>query len=180
MCATCGGTLLKPEALSVTFEGLDIAEFSALPLARLAELLSSVLAENWHPIGTGSDAVLDKTARRAAVDKRVAAGGSAHDAAPDVRSTPNMSVEKRAAAQRLVAELLERLRPVTDLGLGHLSLDRSTRTLSSGGLQRVRLATQLSSQLFGVVYVLDEPSAGLHPRDRDALLVILEGAEAAR
>ncbi|WP_181068673.1 excinuclease ABC subunit UvrA [Nocardia nova] len=175
VCPTCDGKLLKPEALSVTFEGLDIAEFSALPLGRLAELLSSVLAENWHPTGTGSDAVLDETTRRAAVDKRVAAGGSAHDAAPDVRSTPNMSVEKRAAAQRLVAELLERLRPVTDLGLGYLSLDRSTPTLSSGELQRVRLATQLSSQLFGVVYVLDEPSAGLHPRDRDALLVILEG-----
>ena len=57
-----------------------------------------------------------------------------------------MSAEKRAVAQRLAADLLERLRPIIDLGLGYLSLDRSTPTLSSGELQRMRLATQLSSR----------------------------------
>ncbi|MFB9830803.1 excinuclease ABC subunit A [Actinoallomurus acaciae] len=174
VCPTCHGRLLKPEALSVTFEGLDIAEFSQLPVARLARLLAPVLGDTWTPTDIGLAAVLDEDARHAAVERRVAAGGSAHKTAPDVRHTPNMSVEKRAAARRLVAELLDRLRPIIDLGLGYLSLDRSTPTLSSGELQRVRLATQLSSQLFGVVYVLDEPSAGLHPRDRDALLAILE------
>ncbi|PWQ83134.1 hypothetical protein DKY64_23660, partial [Stenotrophomonas maltophilia] len=76
--------------------------------------------------------------------------------------------------QRLACELLERLEPLIDLGLGYISLDRSTPTLSSGELQRLRLATQLSSQLFGVVYVLDEPSAGLHPADGEALLTILQ------
>ncbi|ORA35588.1 excinuclease ABC subunit A [Mycobacterium aquaticum] len=140
VCSTCDGKLLKPEALSVTFEGFDIAELSGLSLIRLAELLEPV-----------------------------AAGTPAHHADSDI------AVEKRAAAGRLAAELLERLHPIMDLGLGYLSLDRSTPTLSSGELQRLRLATQLSSQLFGVVYVLDEPSAGLHPRDRDALLGILQG-----
>ncbi|CAG9180217.1 excinuclease ABC subunit UvrA [Cupriavidus pampae] len=82
--------------------------------------------------------------------------------------------ERRLAAQRIAAELLERLSALTDLGLGYLSLDRSTPTLSSGELQRLRLATQLSSQLFGVVYVLDEPSAGLHPADGEALLRALQ------
>ncbi|MFZ2242626.1 MAG: excinuclease ABC subunit A, partial [Gordonia amarae] len=72
-------------------------------------------------------------------------------------------------------DLQERLQPLIDLGLGYLSLARSTPTLSGGELQRVRLATQLSSRLFGVVYVLDEPSAGLHPRDREALRGILQG-----
>ena len=57
-----------------------------------------------------------------------------------------------------------------DLGLGYLALDRSTPTLSPGELQRLRLATQVRSNLFGVVYVLDEPSAGLHPADTEALL----------
>ena len=57
-----------------------------------------------------------------------------------------------------------------DLGLGYLTLERSTPTLSPGELQRLRLATQVRSNLFGVVYVLDEPSAGLHPADTGALL----------
>ncbi|MDV3125971.1 excinuclease ABC subunit UvrA [Mycobacterium sp. 21AC1] len=174
-CPTCHGKLLKPEALSVTFEGFDIAELSGLSLFRLAQVLEPVVGENWMPTDVGPGDVLDEGTRRAAVQHRVAAGGSAHKAAPDIRHTPNMSVEKQAAAGRLAAELLERLLPIMDLGLGYLSLDRSTPTLSSGELQRLRLATQLSSQLFGVVYVLDEPSAGLHPRDRDALLTILKG-----
>ncbi len=75
----------------------------------------------------------------------------------------NLTLEKRLAAQRIANELLERIGPLLDLGLGYLALERSTPTLSSGELQRLRLATQLNSQLFGVIYVLDEPSAGLHP-----------------
>ncbi|MCO6722968.1 hypothetical protein KQH22_30990, partial [Streptomyces sp. Vc714c-19] len=86
-----------------------------------------------------------------------AAGGSDHAGAPDVRRTPDLSPEKRLAAQRMASELLERLQTLTRLGLGYLALERSTTTLSSGELQRLRLATQLVSQLFGVVYVLDEP-----------------------
>lgn len=172
-CPACHGKRLKPEALSVTFEGLDIAALSRLTLDQLAALCSTVLGPDWAP--EVSSEVLDKKTRRSAVKARVEAGGSAHTAAPDVRQTPNMSAEKRAAAQRLVADLQERLQPLIDLGLGYLSLARSTPTLSGGELQRVRLATQLSSQLFGVVYVLDEPSAGLHPRDRDALRDILQG-----
>ena len=175
VCPACHGKRLKPEALSVTFEGLDISEFARLPLARLAEISERVAGGTWAPTVGVPGAVLDKASRRASAERRVAAGGSAHLAAPDVRRTPNMSAEKRAVAQRLAADLLERLRPIIDLGLGYLSLDRSTPTLSSGELQRMRLATQLSSKLFGVVYVLDEPSAGLHPRDLDALLGILHG-----
>ena len=66
-----------------------------------------------------------------------------------------------------------------DLGLGYLTLDRSTPTLSPGELQRLRLATQVRSNLFGVVYVLDEPSAGLHPADTEALLRALDRLKAA-
>src|SRR5476651_1179239 len=111
--------------------------------------------------------------------ERVAHGGAAHNAAPDVRHTPNLSVEKRLAAQRIAHDLLARVSTLTDLGLGYLALERSTPTLSSGELQRLRLATQLSSQLFGVVYVLDEPSAGLHPADSEALFSALQGLKAA-
>ena len=70
--------------------------------------------------------------------------------------------------------LSARVEALTTLGLGYLSLERSTPTLSPGELQRLRLATQIRSQLFGVVYVLDEPSAGLHPADTQALLGALD------
>ncbi|MFJ6932216.1 ATP-binding cassette domain-containing protein [Streptomyces nigra] len=76
-------------------------------------------------------------------------------------------------ARVLTGDLKARIAPVLELGLGYLSLDRATPTLSAGELQRLRLATQLRSGLFGVVYVLDEPSAGLHPADTEALLRVL-------
>jgi excinuclease ABC subunit A len=82
--------------------------------------------------------------------------------------------EKRVAAQRIVGSFQERVATLQNLGLGYLSLERSTPTLSPGELQRLRLATQIRSNLFGVVYVLDEPSAGLHPVDTQALLQALE------
>ncbi|MFD5877562.1 excinuclease ABC subunit UvrA [Streptomyces yangpuensis] len=78
------------------------------------------------------------------------------------------------AARVLADDLRARIAPVTELGLGYLSLDRTAPTLSTGELQRLRLATQLRSGLFGVVYVLDEPSAGLHPADTEALLGVLD------
>ncbi|WP_426190675.1 ATP-binding cassette domain-containing protein [Massilia sp. DWR3-1-1] len=78
--------------------------------------------------------------------------------------------EKRLVTQRIAADLVARLDVLLALGLGYLSLERSTPTLSPGELQRLRLATQVRSNLFGVVYVLDEPSAGLHPADTEALL----------
>ncbi|GAA4726856.1 excinuclease ABC subunit A [Promicromonospora umidemergens] len=180
-CPVCHGKRLKPEALTVTFQGLDIAEFSELPLRELASLLEVVVADAADHAGLVSGGagisgrVPHAAARREAVEQRVAAGGSAHTAAPDVRRTPNQSAEKRAAAARLAKELVDRLQPIIDLGLGYLSLHRTTPTLSGGELQRLRLATQLTSELFGVVYVLDEPSAGLHPQDVTALLGILDG-----
>ncbi len=91
-------------------------------------------------------------------------GGTAHLANP----------EKIEVTRRITTDLVGRLTVLLRLGLGYLSLERSTPTLSPGELQRLRLATQLHSNLFGVVYVLDEPSAGLHPADTAALLEALE------
>lgn len=81
-----------------------------------------------------------------------------------------LSEEKRIAAGRITANIIERIKTLQELGLGYLSLHRNTPSLSPGELQRLRLATQIRSNLFGVVYVLDEPSAGLHPADTEALL----------
>ncbi|MFJ8740321.1 ATP-binding cassette domain-containing protein [Embleya sp. NPDC127516] len=82
-------------------------------------------------------------------------------------------------AATICTDLVARIAVLVELGLGYLSMDRETPTLSSGELQRLRLATQLRSGLFGVVYVLDEPSAGLHAADTEALLVVLDRLRAA-
>jgi len=86
--------------------------------------------------------------------------------------------EKAIVAERIACDLLARIDVLLDLGLGYLALERSTPTLSPGELQRLRLATQVRSNLFGVVYVLDEPSAGLHPADTESLLRALDRLKA--
>lgn len=143
-CPLCRGKRLRQEALSVTFEGLDIADMSGLPLVRLAEIFG--------PYAKG-------TVRR--VEKLAAE-----------------HPEKAIVAQRIATDLMARLAIMLDLGLGYLALERATPTLSPGELQRLRLATQVRSNLFGVVYVLDEPSAGLHPADTEALLAALDQLKA--
>jgi excinuclease ABC subunit A len=142
VCPLCHGKRLRRESLSVKFEGFDIADISAMPLAQLYRLL--------RPTAEGSP------------------------------STKNAGHPERAVvAQRITQDLVGRIAVMLDLGLGYLSLERSTPTLSPGELQRLRLATQVRSNLFGVVYVLDEPSAGLHPADTEALLVALDRLKAS-
>jgi excinuclease ABC subunit A len=93
---------------------------------------------------------------------------------PFAKNTVKGQDERAMVAQRIAADMEGRLQVLLDLGLGYLTLERSTPTLSPGELQRLRLATQVHSNLFGVVYVLDEPSAGLHPSDTEALLRALD------
>jgi len=99
---------------------------------------------------------------------------SVDDALHTVKSWP-LDGERAAIAARARLEVERRLSFLVDVGLGYLSLDRAARTLSGGESQRIRLASQLGSQLTGVMYVLDEPTIGLHPRDTDRLLATLEG-----
>src|SRR3954468_16476528 len=140
-CPICQGKRLRPEPLSVTFAGMDIAEISRLPLMRLEQLLKPYLHGE----------------------------SKAYDGHP----------EKALVVQRIMEDTLARLDVLLDLGLGYLTPERSTPTLSPGELQRLRLATQVRSNLFGVVYVLDEPSAGLHPADTEALLRALHRLKAS-
>lgn len=140
-CSVCHGKRLKPEALSVKFAGMDIADMARVPLKQLAALM--------RPYCEG------KSGRQ--------------DAHP----------EKTIIVQRIAQDFSARLGVLLDLGLGYLTMEQSTPTLSPGELQRLRLATQVRSNLFGVVYVLDEPSAGLHPSDTEALLRALDRLKAA-
>jgi excinuclease ABC subunit A len=144
-CPLCRGKRLRPEALAVTFAGMDITDMSRMPLERLARLL--------QPYAEG----------KTAADKAHAA----------------LHPEQLIVTRRIAADLCARLEVLLALGLGYLALERSTPTLSPGELQRLRLATQVRSSLFGVVYVLDEPSAGLHPADTEALLDALARLKAA-
>jgi excinuclease ABC subunit A len=179
-CPSCAGKRLKKEALSVTFGGHDIAELTQMPMSALAEVLRPAAEGRLHPDDrTTAYRKPDRSAAANAAARRLAAGGSAHAAAPDVRRTANLSEEKLRAAQRLSQDIVARIATLAGLGLGYLPLSRTTPTLSAGELQRLRLATQLASQLFGVIYVLDEPSAGLHPADSVALLTALERLKAA-
>jgi excinuclease ABC subunit A len=155
-CPTCGGKRLKKEALSVTFAGFDIAEISRLPLKRLAEIFSS-------DVGRGLSASADQGRPSGKAVRGKASG-------PD---------ERALVTRRIAEDITVRLDVLLDLGLGYLTLERSTPTLSPGELQRLRLATQVRSNLFGVVYVLDEPSAGLHPADTEALLRALDRLKAS-
>ena len=144
-CPACRGKRLRPEALTVKFAGLDIAEMARVPLKKLGKL--------FHPFAEGK--------------------------APQLRKLEAEHPEQAEVMRRISEDMCGRLEVLLDLGLGYLTLERSTPTLSPGELQRLRLATQVRSNLFGVVYVLDEPSAGLHPSDTEALLRALDKLKAA-
>jgi excinuclease ABC subunit A len=101
------------------------------------------------------------------------------ETAPGFQRLKEEHPEKAMVACRIAKDLVARLEVLMELGLGYLSLERSTPTLSPGELQRLRLGTQVHSNLFGVVYVLDEPTAGLHPVDTKALLRTIDRLKAA-
>lgn len=86
-----------------------------------------------------------------------------------------LTSKQKAIAERVIKEISERLSFLVNVGLDYLTLNRSAVTLSGGEAQRIRLATQVGSRLVGVLYVLDEPSIGLHPRDNSRLLETLKG-----
>jgi len=132
-------------------ESLSV-KFAGLDIAEISRLPLKRLAALLQPFAEG------------------AAGRQRHD---------QQHPERAIVARRIAGDLAARLTVLLDLGLGYLSLERGTPTLSPGELQRLRLATQLYSNLFGVVYVLDEPSAGLHPADTEALLMALAGLKDA-
>lgn len=172
-CSACGGKRLKKESLSVKFAGYDIAEISRLSLAQLADVVEPYTRRDVPsvPRAIGSEATFGEAERHAGESNRMRRGRSAAQSG----SHP----EKAMVTERIACDLEARLNVLLDLGLGYLTLERSTPTLSPGELQRLRLATQVRSNLFGVVYVLDEPSAGLHPADTVALLSALDRLKAS-
>jgi len=129
-CPVCHGKRLKPEALEVTIQEMNIAESTSLAIDK-AYSFFSILPEK-------------------------------------------LTESERIISHQILKEITNRLKFLLDVGLGYLSLDRPSETLAGGEAQRIRLATQVGSKLVGVLYVLDEPSIGLHPKDNDKLLATLK------
>ena len=132
-------------------ESLSVT-FAGVDIGEMSRIPLKQLGEIFHPFATG--------------------------VAPSLAKLTQAHPEKAEVTRRITEEVCARLSVMLDLGLGYLTLERSTPTLSPGELQRLRLATQVHSNLFGVVYVLDEPSAGLHPADTEALLRALDRLKA--
>ena len=145
-CPECTGTRLNPRARAVTVGGKTLVELGAMPIGQVARFFD-VLAE-------GSDEKLAPNA------------GEPIDVV-------GLDAVSRTIAEELLKEIRARLTFLIDVGLHYLALDRAAPTLSGGEAQRIRLASQVGAGLVGVLYILDEPSIGLHPRDNDRLLATL-------
>ena len=148
-CPRCHGKRLRPESLAVTIPIATVIESGAPSKLRLGGNAATELS------------IADFTAL--SLERALAAARAMHFTGRD-----------RIVADRLQREIIERLEFLNAVGLDYLSLDRSAATLSGGEGQRIRLATQIGSRLRGVLYVLDEPSIGLHQRDNQRLLQALE------
>lgn len=156
-------TLSETRSASLRRRALRFVETSPCPACHGRRLNPDALRVTWQGLA------IDE-AQHAAVSQLHPVLRVRLDALP-----PEGGSAAEAAERLLLTDLVSRLDVLLDLGLGHLDLARPTPSVSTGELQRLRLATSLRSGLFGVVYVLDEPSAGLHPQDVQPLLAVLRG-----
>lgn len=153
-CPACRGQRLKPESLAVRIDGRSIVEITRLSVKEAFLWVDS--------LATSSTAALSREAALADISLQ-----SEADTGP-------LTERESLIARQVLKEIRERLGFLVDVGLDYLTLDRGAATLSGGEAQRIRLATQIGSSLMGVIYILDEPSIGLHQRDNARLIATLE------
>ncbi len=144
-CPTCTGKRLKPEALAVRVAGRTIHEVVTQTVTRAADWFATLGPSN----GNGTQAFAPRS--------------------PDETFGPR----EQKIARQVLKEILSRLQFLQNVGLDYLTLDRAAATLAGGEAQRIQLATQIGSGLTGVLYILDEPSVGLHQRDNARLIATL-------
>ncbi len=164
-CPTCGGKRLRPEALAVTIAGKSIWEITRMPVDESLHWVQWLRGEEATPEPNGRNGLL------AGDTSALAAGNGA--ASP--KTAIPLSPRQQTIAHQVFKEIAARLGFMVNVGLDYLTLDRTAVTLSGGESQRIRLATQIGSQLMGVLYILDEPSIGLHQRDNARLIETLQG-----
>jgi excinuclease ABC subunit A len=150
-CKACGGMRLRKEVLGITIVGKNIIDATGLPIDEAREFFEGLVSgEGKGELGKGK-------------------GGKGKE-----RKQNPLSPYDYAIAKKILIEITNRLSFLENVGLKYLTLDRSATTLSGGEAQRIRLATQIGSALQGVLYVLDEPSIGLHQRDNARLITTLK------
>jgi len=174
-CESCGGMRLKPEALAVKVDGKHIGEISALSIEQAAQWFTCLTAAPPPPRHSGDHAEHDTHSRNPAKDASDAGGtmdSRRLSSAAQNRGNDRiiLTPQQMEIAKPILKEINERLSFLLNVGLDYLTLSRSSGTLSGGESQRIRLASQIGSGLTGVLYVLDEPSIGLHQRDNNRLL----------
>jgi len=147
-CPDCNGQRLRKEALMVSVANKGIADLVGLPLDECFTFFDG--------LGKGPQKMKSSKIMRVKSDT--------------VRDPQGFTERERLVVDQITNEVKRRLVNLLDVGLGYLTLDRSAMSLSGGEAQRVRLAAQLGSELSGVIYILDEPSIGLHQRDNDKLI----------
>ncbi len=154
-CPSCQGARLRPEVLAVTVAGMTIAQVAALTVEQALAWVQTFATE----------AQLRNTATTPSSD--------APATSPSIQPSVRLGTQEALIAAPILQEIRTRLNFLQQVGLAYLELNRPAATLSGGEAQRIRLATQVGAGLSGVLYVLDEPSIGLHPRDHQRLLATL-------
>ena len=151
-CPVCQGARLRPEALAVTVAGKPISEITSWPVNRLLEWVDQLSGFKFQVSESQVPNLKPET----------------------IPSGSPLTDQEWLIARRILKEVRARLGFMVNVGLDYLTLDRTAVTLAGGEAQRIRLATQIGSQLMGVLYVLDEPSIGLHQRDNARLIRTLQ------
>ena len=149
-CPECHGARLNREALHFRIAGKNIAELADMDIKDLLEFISALAVEASLPRQSGQDEVFGKS--------------------ESFGNPALLNARQRQIAPEILKEIRLRLQFLDDVGLDYLSLSRSSLSLSGGESQRIRLATQIGSKLVNVLYILDEPSIGLHQRDNRRLI----------
>ncbi|MFL5628627.1 MAG: excinuclease ABC subunit UvrA [Ktedonobacteraceae bacterium] len=176
ICPDCHGARLKPEALAVTVGGRNIVQVTRLSIVLAQRFFQELESESLAlPAAMPTNAaVLNGNS------KKKNGNGAPVKSDPLAKIDPNeplvqvtLTERERIIARQVLKEIRARLQFLVDVGLEYLTLDRAAASLSGGEAQRIRLATQIGSGLMGVLYILDEPSIGLHQRDNERLIKTL-------
>lgn len=166
LCPDCRGARLKPEALAVTVGGRNIVQVTHLAIAKAQQYFQDLETSDVEVISTPAIRSTNGANQISSWQDDSLARISSDE--PLVLST--LSARERIIARQILKEIRARLQFLIDVGLDYLTLDRAAASLSGGEAQRIRLATQIGSGLMGVLYILDEPSIGLHQRDNQRLI----------